>query len=99
MSELDDSQIEDIFQSFDKKKKGVLDRYEVKEFFKKVLIDLDKIAKNAVDLAEKGILRLQKSLFQSFKKTHPKSSFCLLSISETSSGKARETPRSGMVIP
>ena len=41
MSELDDSQIEDIFQSFDKKKKGVLDRYEVKEFFKKVLIDLE----------------------------------------------------------
>lgn len=41
MSELDDSQIEDIFQSFDKKKKGVLDRYEMKEFFKKVLIDLE----------------------------------------------------------
>ena len=41
MSELDDSQIEDIFQSFDKKKKGVLDRYEVKEFFNKVLIDLE----------------------------------------------------------
>ena len=41
MSELVDSQIEDIFQSFDKKKKGVLDRYEVKEFFKKVLIDLE----------------------------------------------------------
>ena len=54
MSELDDSQIEDIFQSFDKKKKGVLDRYEVKEFFKKVLIDLEE---DTVLLTSENVLK------------------------------------------
>lgn len=56
MSELDDSQIEDIFQSFDTKKKGVLDRYEVKEFFKKVLIDLE----------EDTVLLTSETLFKQF---------------------------------
>ena len=56
MSEFDDSQIEDIFQSFDTKKKGVLDRYEVKEFFKKVLIDLE----------EDTVLLTSETLFKQF---------------------------------
>ena len=56
MSELDDSQIEDIFLSFDTKKKGVLDRYEVKEFFKKVLIDLE----------EDTVLLTSETLFKQF---------------------------------
>ena len=56
MSELDDSQIEDIFQLFDTKKKGVLDRYEVKEFFKKVLIDLE----------EDTVLLTSETLFKQF---------------------------------
>lgn len=54
MSELDDSQIEDIFQSFDTKKKGVLDRFEVKEFFKKVLIDLEE---DTVLLSSENLLK------------------------------------------
>ena len=61
MSELDDSQIEDIFQSFDKKKKGVLDRYEVKEFFKKVLIDLEE---DTVLLTSENLLKQFYEMFE-----------------------------------